>query len=196
MLFTKEFWAGLEDGSITVTFRRWTRPQVKVGGRYHSPGGDLLVTGVERVPVGSITEADAARAGQPLDRLLRHLGAGPDGPDGPDALVHRIEFRRVGDDWRIAVRNDAVLDDGAVDELRTRLARLDRASKRGPWTIVTLRLIETNPGVRAPDLAASVGMETQPFKTDVRKLKNLGLTESLTVGYRLSPRGAALLGRL
>jgi hypothetical protein len=27
----------------------------------------------------------------------------------------------------------------------------------------------------------------------VRKLKELGLTESLTVGYRLSPRGAALL---
>jgi hypothetical protein len=31
------------------------------------------------------------------------------------------------------------------------------------------------------------------FKRDVRKLKELGLTESLEVGYRLSPRGAALL---
>jgi hypothetical protein len=54
-------------------------------------------------------------------------------------------------------------------------------------------MIEAQPGVRAPELAASVGMETQPFKTDVRKLKNLGLTESLRVGYRLSPRGEALL---
>ena len=48
-------------------------------------------------------------------------------------------------------------------------------------------------GVRAADLAESFGRETQPFKTDVRKLKNLGLTISLEVGYRLSPRGAAYL---
>jgi hypothetical protein len=45
--------------------------------------------------------------------------------------------------------------------------------------------------VRAPDLAARMGRETLPFKRDVRKLKELGLTESLEVGYRLSPRGRA-----
>lgn len=190
MLFTKEFWPGLRDGSITLTFRRWTRPQVKVGGRYHSPGGDLLVSAVDRVPVRSITQRDAARAGQPLESLLRYLGT------EPDDLVYRIEFERVGDDWRIAVRNDAVLDDDTIGDLRTRLARLDKASKRGPWTVATLRMIEANPGVRAPELAASVGMETLPFKADVRKLKNLGLTESLPVGYRISPRGAALLRAL
>jgi hypothetical protein len=50
--------------------------------------------------------------------------------------------------------------------------------------------------VRAPDLAASFGRETQPFKRDVRKLKDLGLTESLEVGYRLSPRGRAFLETL
>ena len=31
------------------------------------------------------------------------------------------------------------------------------------------------------------------FKVNVRKLKGLGLAESLEVGYRLSPRGRALL---
>jgi hypothetical protein len=50
--------------------------------------------------------------------------------------------------------------------------------------------------VRAADLAAAAGRERHPFKTDVRKLKALGLTESLEVGYRLSPRGLALLARL
>jgi len=40
------------------------------------------------------------------------------------------------------------------------------------------------------------GRPTQPFKTDVRKLKNLGLTISLPVGYRLSPRGEAYVRRL
>jgi predicted transcriptional regulator len=56
-----------------------------------------------------------------------------------------------------------------------------------------LELIEARPATRAPDLAASLGRETQPFKTDVRKLKNLGLTISLERGYRLSPRGEAYL---
>ena len=57
-----------------------------------------------------------------------------------------------------------------------------------------LELIATRPGTRAPDLAASLGRETAPFKADVRKLKELGLTESLQIGYRLSPRGRAYYG--
>ena len=59
-----------------------------------------------------------------------------------------------------------------------------------------MRLIAENPHVRAPDLAASVGRETAPFKNDVRKLKALGLTISHSPGYELSPRGHALLRRL
>jgi hypothetical protein len=56
-----------------------------------------------------------------------------------------------------------------------------------------LRLIAANPGRRAPDLARRRGLDTRPFKIDVRTLKALGLTESLAVGYRLSPRGRAYL---
>ena len=52
-----------------------------------------------------------------------------------------------------------------------------------------MRLIADRPHVRAPDLAASVGRETAPFKNDVRKLKALGLTISHSPGYELSPRG-------
>ena len=40
------------------------------------------------------------------------------------------------------------------------------------------------------------GQEKMPFKVNVRKLKRLGLTESLDVGYRLSPRGAVVLSAL
>ena len=47
--------------------------------------------------------------------------------------------------------------------------------------------------MRAADLAAALGREKLPFKADVRKLKALGLTESLERGYRLSPRGRAWL---
>ena len=63
-------------------------------------------------------------------------------------------------------------------------------------TVATLRLIGERPEVRAAELAVAAGRERLPFKTDVRKLKELGLTESLEVGYRLSPRGRALLERL
>jgi hypothetical protein len=76
-----------------------------------------------------------------------------------------------------------------------RLDRLDRASSHGAWTRAYLATIAEKPGVRAPDLAASYGRETAPFKIDVRKLKNLGLTHSLAVGYELSPRGRAYLER-
>ena len=56
-------------------------------------------------------------------------------------------------------------------------------------------LIAARPAVRAGDLADELGRERLSFKTDVRKLKALGLTESLEVGYRISPRGQAWLRR-
>ncbi|WP_225214770.1 hypothetical protein [Cellulomonas avistercoris] len=49
--------------------------------------------------------------------------------------------------------------------------------------------------MRAPDLAAELGRERDPFKLDVRKLKALGLTQSFDVGYALSPRGETYLTR-
>jgi predicted transcriptional regulator len=63
----------------------------------------------------------------------------------------------------------------------------------GAWTYECLQAIADNPGKRAPDLAESFGRETAPFKRDVRKLKELGLTESLEIGYRLSKRGQQTL---
>ena len=75
-------------------------------------------------------------------------------------------------------------------------ARLGRLDARRPWTAATLALIAAHPGRRAPELAALLGRETLAFKQDVRKLGALGLTESLEVGYRLSPRGEALLSKL
>jgi DNA-binding IclR family transcriptional regulator len=61
--------------------------------------------------------------------------------------------------------------------------------------VAVLRLIGERPGMRAAELAGSLGRDRASFKADVRKLKELGLTESLEAGYRLSPRGRALLRR-
>jgi hypothetical protein len=109
------------------------------------------------------------------------------------AQVYRMEVRLAGPDPRVELRERAELTDEDRRALDARLDRMDAARADGPWTRQVLALIAERPGVRAPDLAASLGRETLPFKRDVRKLKELGLTESLAVGYRISPRGRAYL---
>ena len=77
-----------------------------------------------------------------------------------------------------------------------RLEAMDRRSQVGAWTVATLRAIEARPGVLAATLARSLGRPRDEFKRDVRKLKHLGLTFSLEIGYRLTPKGEALLASL
>jgi hypothetical protein len=64
------------------------------------------------------------------------------------------------------------------------------------WTRQYLELIDVNEAVRAGDLCIQVNCEKAAFKLNVRKLKALGLTECLGPGYRLAPRGKALLKKL
>jgi hypothetical protein len=79
--------------------------------------------------------------------------------------------------------------------LRARLDRMDRAAEQ-PWTHSTLRQIQRLAGVVSTELAAEAGQERQAYKIRVRRLKALGLTESLERGYRLSPRGQAYLAAI
>ena len=104
-----------------------------------------------------------------------------------------MRVRLAGADPRVALREQADLSDEDRRDVDERLDRWD-AARAVPWTRALLRLIAENPGVRAPDLAASLGRETLPFKRDVRRLKELGLTHSLPVGYEISHRGRAYLG--
>jgi hypothetical protein len=189
MLFEKRFWEPIAAGEVTVTFRRWKRRQVVAGRRYRTAAGMLEVTSIETVETASIDERDALAAGYPSPEALV-----ADLRGAPELDLYRIEFRTVDEpDPRDELAASADLTDDELAELTNRLARLDRASTHGPWTLRTLRLIEDRPAVRAGDLADEVGRDRLAFKTDVRKLKNLGLTISLDVGYRLSPRGAAFL---
>jgi hypothetical protein len=189
MLFTSDAISGLADGTITLTFRTWTRPQAKIGGRYRTGGLLLEVSGVSQVKPAAITDADARRAGSTSAKALRErLDA-----QGHDGNVWRIEFRCLGEDDRIARRNDDALDDAKLAKLRARLKRMDDASATGAWTEKTLQLIAAYPGVVSTRLAQRMKMERPAFKINVRKLKELGLTESLEVGYRLSPLGEAFM---
>jgi hypothetical protein len=187
VLFAQGFWPGIRDGTITMTFRRWKRRQVVAGNRYRTPAGIVEVETVDTVDPAGITDAEARRSGYASAALLVAELRGDAG-----LPVYRVAFHRVDEaDPREVLANDAHLSDADVATIDSRLERLDRASPHGPWTAAVLDAIAENPGRRAADLAARFERETQPFKTDVRKLKNLGLTLSLEVGYRLSPRGAA-----
>jgi len=181
--------AGIADGSVTLAFRRWDRPRMRPGSTQRTIAGVVLIETVDEIDPGTLTEDDARRAGvrslADLRRLLERRAG---------AHVYRMQVCLAGADPRVALREQADLSDDDRRAVDARLDRWDAARADGPWTREVLRLIADRPGVRAPDLAASLGRETLPFKRDVRKLKELGLTHSLPVGYEISPRGRTYLG--
>lgn len=190
MLLPPKVARGVADGSITLAYRRWRKQDVKPGGQFRTSAGVVRVDAVTVVDPAGITDDEAVLAGhRDGDALRRALKGEAEWP------TYRVELSWVGEDPRIALREDDGLTDDDVAAIDARLERLDRASSHGPWTMQTLELIGRRPQVRAPDLAAEVGRERDPFKIDVRKLKNLGLTISHPVGYELSPRGLAYLSR-
>jgi hypothetical protein len=173
-------------GEVTLAFRRWRRPTVRSGSTLLTAAGQLEIRSVTPVELEAVTEAEAKLAGYAAkEELLAELGA-------RRGTVYRIELGAMKPDPRIALRESAP-DERELLEIRTRLDRIDAASSDGPWTLATLRVIRDHPAVRAAELCGLVGQELPRFKPNVRKLKNLGLTISLEVGYRLSPRGEAYL---
>ena len=180
LLFKKAFFEGLVSGTTTLTFRRWQKPHVKVGGRYRChPIGVLEVDEVKIVTVKSISARDA------LVAYLAELGPLDDATE-----IHRVALRFGGDGDRVQIALDDQLSPEQVVDLKKRLARFDA---NGAWTMQAFALIDAQPRVAASKLAASVKRETLPFKENVRKLKKLGLTQSFEVGYEISPRGRAYL---
>ena len=206
MLLPNRIAQGVRDGTITLAFRRWEAPRVKVGGTQLTSAGIVGFDAVEEIPGPSdVTEQDAAAAGFPsLDALRRQLWPsvpvqqqayrGPRASKGGDH-VYRVHLRWVGEDPRVALRED-VPDAAELARLRAAVAKLDAGKHSGPWTRPILEWIRDNPGVISTELAALLGRDVPPMKADIRRLKALGLTESLRVGYRLSPRGVAYLDSL
>jgi hypothetical protein len=171
---------------------------VKVGGHYKVGDAVLEVDRIDQVRVGDIGDDAIRRAGE-ADRAALHarLERGTKRPVTDDEVVWRVEFHPTGlTDARTLLAASADLTDDDVATINRSLDRLDRAAAGGPWTRAVLALIDERPGVVSTELAAARGVERAPFKLDVRKLKKLGLTDSLEVGYRLSPRGRAFLDRM
>ena len=190
MLFRADALEKIRSGRVSLVFRRWRQARVRAGSRLRTAIGLLEVRSVDRV--ADVTEEDAVRAGYDRAETLRD-----DIPGDAGHPLFRIEVCFAGADPRIALRAQDALTDEDLAELVARLDRMDRRSRRGPWTRAVLALIEARPATRAGDLFAAAGYaDLASFKRDVRRLKELGLTESLKVGYRLSPRGVAVRTRV
>jgi hypothetical protein len=197
VLFKRHHLDGIASGAIRCAFRRWKGAHVKPGTELRTAIGLVRVDSVEAVDPKGLTERDARSAGlDSLAALLDALGVAATSRSAGAKAIYRTGLRFAGADPRIELRESADLSAAERTEIGRRLDRLDRASRHGAWTRETLALIRDHPAVRAADLASRLGRETLPFKVDVRKLKELGLTESLEVGYRISPRGRVVLRSL
>ncbi len=194
-------------GTIRVQYRRWAKRRVKAGTWIHTPAGVVVVDSITECDPESLTDNDARAAGEPSISALRKGFRGADGdpvwrvevsfgggeaggrPDRGGKAGGRPDG---GEDPRVGLRADDDLSDDDVAMVTTKLDRMDERAD-APWAWRTLELIRERPAVLAADLGAVLGLERDVFKPRVRRLKALGLTESLKVGYRLSPRGEKLL---
>lgn len=190
MLLTSKHLEGIASGKIKLAFRKWKKPTVRTGGRLRTRIGVLAIHAVDRISEKEISERDAKLAGfESRAELLQGLKL-------RDGLLYRIELSLAGPDERVALRAKHEITNAEWNELRQRLERLDARSIHGPWVVHFLSVVSMNPGVLAATLASSLGLERKWFKEHMRKLKELGLTESLEIGYRISPRGETVLKRL
>ncbi len=182
----------IKAGEVSLIFRRWKKCGVKAGGTQMTQRGVLAVDSVEVVTERNITPADAAAAG--FDSKKDLLASMPPAEEG--TAIYRISVRWAGEDPRKALRAETDLSKAELDEIIAKLKKLDAGSKRGPWTESYLQMIRDQPNTHAAILAEQIGLTIPTFKPWVRKLKALGLTESLRPGYRLSPRGLKVLETL
>lgn len=191
MLLNRHTLAGIAEGRIDLAFRRWLRPTVKPGTQLRTEIGELAIEAVDAVELSAITNATARRAGyESRDELLADLRT------GAGRTLYRIKLSLAGPDRRSLLRERDDLTVAEVAEISARLARFDQFSRVGPWTATVLREIARHPGLKAGDLAVEAGFDKEWLKVNIRKLKELGLTESLQPGYSLSARGEAYLSKV
>ena len=173
-----------------MTFRRWRRGQVVAGGRYRTGTDMIEVDSVDVVAAEEISEDEARAAGYvSTDEVRADLRGVADLP------IYRIRFHRLDE-------GDPRAKLAAREEIDAAQTTGDRPAAGPPGRGEPARPVDHDdtvgrspptPARRASELAKAAGLDRATFKRDVRKLKELGLTLSLTTGYQLSPRGEAYL---
>lgn len=192
MIFRKEFLQKIKKGEVKIAYRRWIKLSVREGGTLKTSIGVIKFGKINVIDEKKLGEKEARLAGYDyLKDLMKDLSFRPEGK------VYLIRFKLIGEDSRLKLRENIKLNSEEIEAVKEKLARLDKASRRGPWTKSVLQILSKRPGVGSKLLALDLGIEDHlKLKLNVRKLKNLGLTISLGTGYKLSPRGELILKRL
>jgi hypothetical protein len=72
MVFTQRLREGIRRGRIRCSIRIWTRPHVKVGGRYPMDEGHIVVDSIAPIALGDVTYDLARESGfESVDDLLQ-----------------------------------------------------------------------------------------------------------------------------
>jgi hypothetical protein len=194
LLFTANDHQRVISGEIRQTFRLWKYAHVKAGRTYPASfGGRLQISEVDLMPAAVVTQEDALLAGlTSIEEVWQMAGSHTKTIVTPDTMLFRVAFTYLPELDGAPSLSDTALRD--IDTVVEKLRRMDASSRGGPWTATTLRLIAEHPARRAGDLMLMANRNhLASFKADVRKLKSLGLTVSLTVGYKLSEAGQKVL---
>jgi hypothetical protein len=182
---------GIKTGEITLAFRKWVKPTVKKNGKLHTPVGLISILDLKKITLEEILPEDARKAGfaKKCD-LIKILTKRDNGE------IYRIEFKWIGEDPRILLREKIDFTEEELFKLNQKLKRWDNSGEFRPWTQRVLQIINDFPGKRAQALAEKLDVPKDWLKLNIRKLKGLGLTISLDVGYKISPRGKRVLHSL
>ena len=187
MLIKSAILKRIQTGEINLVFRRWKKPTVKTGGSLKTAVGVLAIESVEKSSLRKITKKEA------LDAGFSSLRALTDELSQREGDIYKIRVSFAGEDPRIALRENTKLTKTEIAEICERLQKLDERSRHGKWTCATLVAIQKNPHLPAIQIAEILGFEKPWLKTNIRKLKSLGLTISHSPGYEISPRGKVIL---
>ncbi|MBK9257870.1 MAG: hypothetical protein IPM42_20640 [Saprospiraceae bacterium] len=190
MLFKVKHIEGIKSGEVTLAFRSWQKAAINEGTLLHTSIGLVEIGKIQIIDQEKITHEDVIKAGfSKKELLLKTLR------QTEDANIYKIEVRFHSEDPRIALRQQNLTDD-IYQSLKQKLARLDKSSKQGEWTMKVLTTISQNPHLHAVGIAELTGFTKEWLKLNIRKFKNLGLTISHTVGYELSPLGKAFCRKM
>ncbi len=191
MLFKQAQLYGIKSGLVSLAFRKWKSARVRKGSLIKTSVGQIEILSITEIERGDISNEEAKSSGSKnLNELLNILDTRAQGQ------IFRIEVKYHSPDPRIKLRQDIDINSEEINAIKRKLDQMNRFSKYGDWTFATLKLIASNPQLKAQFLAAQLGFEKAWLKLNIRKLKALGLTESHKVGYSISPRGRIILKNL
>lgn len=191
MLFKEKHLNGIKSGKITLAFRKWQKASVKEGSLLLTSAGLIKIGKIESINENDISDSDALNAGfSDKEEIIKSF------PPNSAGTIFKISVAYHSEDPRIKSREKEHLTEKEFSDLKKKLKQLDNYSKQGLWTSKILFAVKDNPNLRAAGIAKLTGFEKEWLKVNIRKLKNLGLTISHTVGYELSPFGKIFIQRL